>query len=67
MLLQANWSFPTGIRFGVGRIAELAETCQIAGIKRPLLVTDEGMRTLPITRDALERLLGAGAGSGALL
>ena len=24
---SANWSFPTEIRFGPGRIGELAETC----------------------------------------
>jgi alcohol dehydrogenase class IV len=60
---SANWSFPTSIRFGAGRIAELAEACEAAGIKRPLLATDQGMRDLPITRDALERLLGAGLGA----
>ena len=58
--LSANWSFPTAIRFGAGRIAELAEACEASSIRRPLLVTDQGMVDLPITRDALERLLGAG-------
>ena len=37
-----NWSYPTQIKFGVGRIKELAETCLANGIKRPLLVTDKG-------------------------
>ena len=27
-----NWSYPTAIKFGVGRLAELAEHCQAAGI-----------------------------------
>jgi len=63
MSLHANWSFPTSIRFGAGRIAELAETCRAAGIEKPLLVTDEGLRNLPITSDALDRLLGAGLGA----
>jgi hypothetical protein len=35
----ANWSYPTAIRFGAGRIAELPEACVIAGIGKPLLVT----------------------------
>ncbi len=55
-MISANWSFPTAIRFGAGRIAELPEACEASGIKRPLLVTDQGMRDLPITIDALERL-----------
>jgi alcohol dehydrogenase class IV len=59
-MISANWSFPTAIRFGAGRIAELPEACEACGIKRPLLVTDQGMRDLPITGDALERLQGAG-------
>ncbi len=60
MALSANWSFPTSIRFGAGRIAELPEACKAAGMTRPLLVTDAGLKNLPITRDALERLLEAG-------
>ena len=30
-----NWSYPTAIKFGVGRIAELADHCTAAGIKKP--------------------------------
>jgi alcohol dehydrogenase class IV len=45
----ANWSYPTAVRFGTGRIKELAEACQAAGIARPLLVTDAGLAKLPIT------------------
>ena len=60
MSVIANWSFPTSIRFGAGRIAELADACKAAGMARPLLVTDQGMRDLPITRDALEHLLKSG-------
>ncbi len=64
MSVTANWSFPTSIRFGAGRIAELADACAAAGMARPLLVTDEGMRDLPITSDALDRLLGEGLKAG---
>jgi alcohol dehydrogenase class IV len=55
----ANWSYPTAIRFGAGRIAELPEVCRAAGITRPLLVTDQGLAGLDITRRALA-LLGEG-------
>ena len=62
-MTSANWSFPTSIRFGAGRIAELAEACHAAGMARPLLVTDAGLRDLPITSDALDRLRQAGLGA----
>ena len=42
MALTGNWNYPTTIRFGAGRIAELAGACAAAGISRPLLVTDRG-------------------------
>ena len=48
MILTANWSYPTAVRFGPGRIAELAASCHAAGIARPLLVTDSGLSALPI-------------------
>ena len=37
MELTNNWSYPTAIRFGAGRIAEIAEACAQAGITKPLL------------------------------
>jgi len=60
MTLTANWSYPNAIRFGAGRIAELAEACTQAGIIRPLLVTDKGLAPLPITAQAMEILGKAG-------
>jgi alcohol dehydrogenase len=59
---RANWSYPTAIRFGAGRISELAEACAAAGMKRPLLVTDRGLASLPITVNALDLLEAAGLG-----
>jgi alcohol dehydrogenase class IV len=56
----ANWSYPTAIRFGPGRIKELAEACRGAGIARPLLVTDAGLAKLPITNRAIGLLKEAG-------
>lgn len=60
-----NWSYPTQIKFGNGRIKELAETCLANGIKRPLLVTDKGLASLPITLNAME-ILAAGGVKAAL-
>ena len=62
MTLSANWSYPTDIRFGAGRIAELGECCKEAGITRPLLVTDRGLASLPITQDTLDLMEKAGLG-----
>lgn len=56
----ASWNYPTRVLAGPGRIAELADACATAGIKRPLLVTDAGLKDAPITRRALDVLDGAG-------
>ncbi len=57
--LQGNWNYPTQIRFGVGRISELAEACLTVGTKRPLVVTDSGLASLPIVNDAVAICNGA--------
>ncbi|MEM7429694.1 MAG: iron-containing alcohol dehydrogenase [Pseudomonadota bacterium] len=56
----ANWSYPTQVLFGAGRISELGEACKSAGMNRPLLVTDPGIAGLPITQRALDVVEGAG-------
>lgn len=58
-----NWNYPTAIRFGAGRIGELAEVCRSQGILRPLLVTDSGLALAPITTAALDSLLAADLGA----
>lgn len=63
MSQTANWSYPTSIRFGAGRVKELAEACKAAGMSRPLLVTDKGLAPLPITGQALAVLGDAGLGA----
>ena len=63
MQLVGNWSYPTSIRFGAGRIAELADACKAVGMKNPLLVTDRGLASLDITQKTLERMAQAGLGS----
>ncbi|KMW60364.1 Alcohol dehydrogenase [Candidatus Rhodobacter oscarellae] len=57
MSLTAQWSYPTAMRFGAGRIREIAEACASAGISKPLLVTDRGLAAMEITdrtRDLME-------------
>lgn len=60
MQLYGNWHYPTPIRFGAGRINELGDACKSVGIKRPLFVTDRGLKELPVTSSALAHLKSAG-------
>ena len=62
MTLTANWSYPTAVRFGAGRIAEIAAACAAAGITKPLLVTDRGLAGMEITTRTLDLLEAAGLG-----
>jgi alcohol dehydrogenase class IV len=62
---HVNWSYPTLIKFGPGRIKELADHCKAVGLKRPLLVTDKALASLPITAAALDILEAAGLGRAA--
>jgi alcohol dehydrogenase class IV len=62
MTQTANWSYPTSIRFGNGRINELIDACLASGIKRPLLVTDRGLAQMTITQNALDLLEESGMG-----
>ena len=62
MNLVGNWNYPTPIRFGAGRIVEIAEACKAAGVARPLLVTDRGLAPMEITQRTLGLLREAGLG-----
>ena len=64
MTLIGNWSYPTSMRFGAGRISEIAEACQSAGISKPLLVTDKGLADMDITKTTLGLIEQAGLGRG---
>ena len=59
---SANWNYPTAVKFGAGRVSELADICKSQGILRPLLVTDSGLARAPITTSAVESLRAAGLG-----
>lgn len=59
-MTKANWNYPTSVKFGPGRIAELPEALKAAGISKPLLVTDAGLVNLPVTQNTLALLRNAG-------
>jgi len=57
-----NLNYPTAIKFGAGRIKELAEHCKAAGIHRPLFVTDPGLAAMPMVQAIVEDVRKAGLG-----
>ena len=58
--LLGDWSYPTAIRFGTGRIEELPDACGKIGIARPLLVTDPGLAESDMVQNALALCADAG-------
>ena len=50
---QVNWNYPTAIRFGVGCVQQLPELCRSLGMSKPLLVTDQGLASLPLIENML--------------
>ncbi|HEY1247126.1 MAG TPA: iron-containing alcohol dehydrogenase, partial [Hyphomicrobiaceae bacterium] len=64
-ILTGSWNYPTRVLHGPGRIKELAAACREAGMARPLLVTDEGLKDAPMIAAALG-LLKAGKMGGAI-
>ena len=55
-----NINYPTAIKYGAGRIKELAEFCKANGIKRPLVVTDKGLAAMPMVANIMADLKEAG-------
>jgi len=51
--LNANWNYPTPISFGIGRVADLYDSCKKLNITKPLLVTDSGLVKLNIVTDLI--------------
>jgi hypothetical protein len=57
---NSQWNYPTSIRFGVGRIAELPAVCKDLGMQRPLFVTDPQVAKLSMAQDCIRSLTAAG-------
>jgi alcohol dehydrogenase class IV len=53
MDLRGNWNYPTTVRFGAGRVAELADAVKAAKMRNPLFVTDPVLAKLPMTQAAM--------------
>jgi alcohol dehydrogenase class IV len=53
MTIKGNWNYPTTVWSGPGRIAELPVALARLGIKKPLLVTDEGLANSAMVKNAL--------------
>jgi len=63
-ILTGNWHYPTSIRFGSGRIGELADACATLGMRNPLLVSDPGLAALPMIANAIADNRSAGMATG---
>jgi alcohol dehydrogenase len=63
-LPNRNFNYPTAIKFGAGRIRELADHCRANGIARPLFVTDPGLAAMPMVRAIVDDVKRAGLGIG---
>jgi alcohol dehydrogenase class IV len=59
---DANFGFPTAIKYGAGRVGELGDLCKEAGIKRPLLVTDPGLAGMDMVKNVVAGLQKDGLG-----
>jgi hypothetical protein len=57
-----NLNYPTAIKFGAGRIRELADHCKASGITRPLFVTDPGLAAMPMVGKVVDDVKRAGLG-----
>ncbi len=55
-----NWTYPTNVRVGAGRLQELGKCCKQLGMQAPLLITDPGLAALPVTEQALQACREAG-------
>ena len=51
-----NWNYPTTMWVGENRIKDLGSACKNLNIKKPLLVTDNGLSQSDIVKNALSNL-----------
>ncbi len=53
---STNWNYPTSIWFGHKRTDDIVKACKHLNIKKPLIVTDEALVTLPIMQNLTKPL-----------
>lgn len=58
--LSANWNYPTDIRVGAGRLAEVGTCCDELDSRAPLLVVDAGLTGFPAYQSLLDNCRTAG-------
>lgn len=63
-LPSANWNYPTAVKVGAGRVRELSQWCKSLGMRKPLLITDPGLASLPLIDDVLQQCRADGLESG---
>ena len=56
----SRFAFPTTIHFGPGASALVADHLKVAGVRRPLIVTDKGLAPLPVAQKFAQTLSSAG-------
>ena len=57
ILSNQDWTFPTNIAYGPGRLKEIGSICNNLDIKNPLIVTDKGSPKLPFIINLLFKFL----------
>lgn len=62
--ITGAWNYPTRVLFGPGRINELPAACKKLGMKKPLLITDAGLKDHDIVKRALKLCAEAGIAAG---
>ena len=61
--MRGDWNYPTRIRFGAGRLAEIASVLAETGVERPLIVTDPGLAGLPMLAELSRHCANAARGA----
>jgi alcohol dehydrogenase class IV len=59
-----QFSFPTAITFGAGARHRAAENLRAANVRRPLVITDQHVASLPMTGELMDELRAAGLHPG---
>ena len=56
ILTNQDWTFPTNVAYGPGRLKEIGKICNNEKIENPLIVTDSGSTKLPFIKNLQEYL-----------